>query len=149
MNHASPKLRYFAERLMAHAAQGNPSKVIEFPTARPVISKLRPHLATLMGTGGFDMLISRALALAGTEVAWLLEIGVKKSDDILEGFDELEGRVDPAEITRGSVVLIASLLGLLVAFIGETLTLRLVRDIWPELPNSDNFTQGDKNEETN
>lgn len=95
-----------------------------------------------MGTGGFDALIVRALALAGTEADWLLKIRVK-ADGSLEGLGDLQGCLDPAEITRGSVVLVASLLGLLVTFIGEILTLRLVRDIWPELPNSDNFTQGD------
>jgi hypothetical protein len=148
MNHAPPKIRHFAERLMAHAVQGNRSKKIEFPTALPVVSKMRPHLATLMGTGGFDTLVARALARAGTEVPWLLEIRVK-TDGSLDGFDDLEGRVDPAEITRGSVVLVASMLGLLVAFIGEILTLRLMRDIWPKFPDSDHFTQGDKNEKTN
>lgn len=142
LSHATPKIRFFAERLLTHAAQENSSATHEFPTAIPVISKLRPHLATLMGTGGFDALIVRALALAGTEADWLLKIRVK-ADGSLEGLGDLQGCLDPAEITRGSVVLVASLLGLLVTFIGEILTLRLVRDIWPELPNSDNFTQGD------
>jgi len=72
-----------------------------------------------------------------------------KTDGSLEGFDELAGRVDPGEITRGSVVLIATLLGLLVAFIGEILTLRLLREIWPKFPNGEYFTLGDKNEKTN
>ena len=45
------------------------------------------------------------------------------------------------------MVLVAQLLGLLVAFIGETLTLRLVREVWPKLPLNDlDFGRGDKNE---
>lgn len=99
MNHATPKLRCFAGRLMAHAAQGNRSKKIEFPTALPVVSKLRPHLATLMRTGGFDTLIARAIALAGNEAEWLLEIRVK-TDGSLEGFEDLLVRVKLGEITR-------------------------------------------------
>jgi hypothetical protein len=31
------------------------------------------------------------------------------------------------------VVMLAQLLGLLVAFIGENLTLHLVRDVWPKV----------------
>ena len=45
------------------------------------------------------------------------------------------------------IVLLAQLLGLLVAFIGETLTLHLVRDIWPKTTLNDmGFDNGDKNE---
>jgi hypothetical protein len=40
--------------------------------------------------------------------------------------------------------MVAQLLGLLVAFIGDNLTLRLVRDVWPTLSLEDlNFAQGD------
>jgi hypothetical protein len=39
------------------------------------------------------------------------------------------------------------LLGLLVAFIGEDLTLRLVREVWPKLSlNNLDFGKGYKNE---
>jgi hypothetical protein len=53
--------------------------------------------------------------------------------------------VNPAEIFDGRVVLLAQLLGLLVAFIGERLTLSLVREIWPRIPLNDlDFGNGDK-----
>jgi hypothetical protein len=55
----------------------------------------------------------------------------------LEGLDELAAQVDPKEIAEGSIVLVAQLLGLLVAFIGENLTVRLVREVWPKLSLSD------------
>ena len=41
------------------------------------------------------------------------------------------------ELSRGSVELVAQLVGLLVAFIGEKLTLQLLLDIWPKLPRRD------------
>jgi hypothetical protein len=56
-----------------------------------------------------------------------------KADGSLEHSGELEVQAEPEELAKGSVVLVAQLLGLLVAFIGETLTLRLMRDIWPKL----------------
>jgi hypothetical protein len=44
------------------------------------------------------------------------------------------------------VVLVAQLLGLLVTFIGEDLTLGLVREIWPKLSlDKSGFGKGSKN----
>ena len=100
-----------------------------------VIEKLRPDLMTLMGSMGFRALLSRALAQATPEVAWLSAVHVK-SDGSLEGLSqgELDVHVDPETIARGRVVLLAQLLGSLATFIGDTLTLQLVRRIWPDFP---------------
>jgi hypothetical protein len=40
-------------------------------------------------------------------------------------------KLNKAEIANGEAVLIAQLLDLLVTFIGEALTLRLLQDAWP------------------
>ena len=40
-------------------------------------------------------------------------------------------------VNPGIVVVVAELLGLLVAFIGEKLTLQIVSDVWPKLPLTD------------
>jgi hypothetical protein len=50
-----------------------------------------------------------------------------KRDGCLHEFDDFESRVDPQEITDAVGILVAQLLGLLVAFVGEKLTLRIVR----------------------
>ena len=45
---------------------------------------------------------------------------------------------------RGAVVLVAHLLSLLVAFIGEALTLQLLVEIWPPLlAHTSSFSTGD------
>ena len=132
MSQATPQVRDLAERLIAYEAAGNKSSGKTTPAAVPVCEKLRPHLATLMGQTGFRALLARALARAEREVPSLRAVQVK-ADGSLEGSDELEGQVDPEEIFEGGVVLLAQMLGLLVAFIGEKLTLRLVREIWPKL----------------
>jgi hypothetical protein len=132
MNRATPKMQDLAERLVAYEASENSSSGTKTPTAFLVGAKLRPHLAALMGNVGFRALLSRSLALANAEVPWLRAVHVK-ADGSIEGLDELEAQVDPDEILEGGVVLLAQLLGLLVAFIGEDLTLRLVREIWPKL----------------
>jgi hypothetical protein len=136
MSRATPKIRDFAERLIIYETRGNKSFETKTTAVFHVGEKLRPHLATLMGNLGFRALLSRALALANAEVPWLCAVRVK-ADGSLEGLDEVEAHVDPEEVFEGRVVLLAQLLGLLVAFIGENLTLRLVREVWPKLSFND------------
>jgi hypothetical protein len=128
-------MRGLAERLINYETRGNKSSETKIPAACLVSQKLQPHLATLMGNLGFRALLSRALALASVEAPWLRAIHVK-ADGSFEGLDEVDGKVDPDEIFEGCVVLLAQLLGLLVAFIGEDLTLRLVGEVWPKLPRN-------------
>ena len=125
-------MRDFAERLIAYETTKNKSSETKPSAAFLVDEKLRPHLATLMGNVGFRALLSRALALSNAEVPWLRAVHVN-TDGSFQGLDELGAQVGPDEIFEGRVVLLAQLLGLLVTFIGELLTLRLVRDVWPKL----------------
>jgi hypothetical protein len=125
-------MRDFADRLIAHEARGNKSSGQKTPAACLVIDRLRPQLTTLMGNMGFRALLSRTLALANSDFPWLRAVHVK-AEGSLEGLDELDGKVDPDEIFEGCAVLLAQLLELLAAFIGENLTLRLVREVWPNL----------------
>jgi len=129
-------MRVFAERLIAYETRGNESSGTKNPAAFPVCDKLRPHLATLMGNTGVRTLLSRALAQAEREVPSLRALRVK-ADGSLEHSGELEVQADPQELAKGSVVLVAQLLGLLVAFIGEKLALRIVCDAWPKLALND------------
>ena len=139
-------MRDFAERLIAYETKGNKSSKTRTPAACLVVEKLRPHLAALMGNAGFRALLSRALVLANTDVPWLRAVHVK-ADGSLEGLGELATQVDPDEIFEGCVVLLAQLLGLLVAFIGENFRLRLVREVWPEVPLKNlDFGNGGKND---
>ena len=133
MNRVTPKMRVLAERIIAYDSKRFKSFRRKQSTAFPVIHKLGPHLATLMGNGGYRALLLRALALASEEVAWLRTVRVAE-DGTLVGLDEPAAPAVPEEILEGWVVLVAQLFGLLIAFIGESLMLRLVREIWPRLP---------------
>lgn len=84
-----------------------------------------------MGVAGFRSLLSRALSLASDEVRWLKAVHVNAYGS-LEGLDE--GQLSDAEIAEGEAVLVAQLIGLLVTFIGATLTLQLLQQAWPETP---------------
>lgn len=136
MSRASPQMRRFAKRLIVCEANENKSAQTQPSNAFHFCEKLRPQLATLMGSVGFRAFLSRSLALASTEVYWLRTLQVNP-DGTLEGLDELLAQLDPGKIFEGRVVLLAQLLGSSVAFIGEDLTLRLVHEAWPKAPLND------------
>ena len=136
MNKATPTLRDFAGRLMELEAKAIPSSEAQLPVAFLVCEKLRSHMTTLMGKTGFRALLTRSLVLGAAEVPWLATITVG-ADGAWRGLEESDGVDDPARAAEGGVVLLARLLGLLTAFIGGDLTLRLIREIWPELTLDD------------
>ena len=142
-------MRNFAKRLIDLETLSNTSSVMQTAAAFPVTDKLRPHLATLMGEGGVRALLSRALVLATTEVSWLRAVQVNAEGD-LEGFEALGWQLDQSEFVLGRAVLLAQLLGLLVAFIGPSLTSRLLGEIWPQIPfNERDLGMEVKSEEAN
>lgn len=145
MSRATPKMRDLAARIIADEAKGKKSSGAR--AAPPFFpgEKLRPNLATLVGNVGFRSLLSRALALAGEEVPWLRAVHVK-ADGLLEGLEELAAKMDPKQFAEGTLVLLAQLLGLLVAFIGEILTVQLLLEVWPKasLHNFEFFEEEDE-----
>jgi hypothetical protein len=139
MSRASPQMQDVAARLIALEAKGLKPSNASQPAVFHVCEKLRPHLATLMGSGGFRAVLGRALAVTSAEVPWLVAVQVN-ADGALEGWE----KVAPKELTQSGVLLVAQLLGLLIAFIGDNLTLHLVREVWPKVSLEDlKFTQGD------
>ena len=126
-----PVSRHLALRLLAYeAAAGKNSEPTESAAFR-VCEKLRQPLCSLAGVAGFRSLLSRALALARAEAPSLstLQVG---ADGSLKGLDELGPQKDKDMSKEGGAILIAQLLGLLLTFIGEGITIRLVQDVWPE-----------------
>jgi hypothetical protein len=132
MDRTLPKLTEFARRLLAHqGASREPASTRALKLFR-VFEKLRAPLVQLTGLGGFRSLLSRALALAGGDVHWLRSLHVR-ADGSLEGLAEIEGKLSAEEIALGEVALAVRFIGLLVVFIGPTLTLQLLQDIWPKM----------------
>ncbi|RPJ39958.1 MAG: hypothetical protein EHM27_08715 [Deltaproteobacteria bacterium] len=134
MNVATPWMRTVARWLIAReAAAGYPPEA-KAQAAFRVCEKLRHYLSTFAGVAGFRSLLSRALILAKAEVSWLSAVEVK-ADGSLAELGSLATQHDRDEAEKGGVVLLAQLLGLLVTFIGVALTLRLVQDVWPDVPS--------------
>jgi hypothetical protein len=134
-------MRSIAQLLIKYEIAAKDSPETKGAATIRATERLRPHLATLMGNGGFRALLARALALAGAEVAWLRAVHVK-ADGTLEGLEALHAQLKPADFLEGRVVLLAQLLGLLVAFIGPRLTSRLMGEVWPQL-SAENVDFGD------
>jgi len=126
-----PESRHLAQRLLAYeAVAGENSEPAESAAFR-VCAKLRRPLITLAGVDGFRSLRSRALTLARAEAPSLSAVQIA-ADGSLKGLDELAPQTAKEQARDGGAVLIAQLIGLLLTFIGEGLTLQLVQDVWPE-----------------
>jgi hypothetical protein len=126
-----PESRHLTQRLLTYeAVAGEKSESAESAAFR-VCAKLRRPLITLAGVAGFRSLLSRALTLAREEAPSLSAVQVAP-DGSLKGLDELASQTDKEQVRDGGAILIAQLIGLLLTFIGDGLTLRLVQDVWPE-----------------
>ena len=126
-----PESRHLAQRLLDYeAVAGKNSEPTESAVFR-VCAKLRRPLITLAGVAGFRSLLSRALTLARAEAPSLSVVQVA-ADGSLKGLDELEPQIGKEQARDEGAILIAQLLGLLLTFVGEGLTLRMVQDVWPE-----------------
>lgn len=131
-------MRALAKRLMAFEARKNPAGDSGAAAdAFAVCQKMRPSLTNLMGNSGFRPLLLRALAIAAAEAPTLRAVQVR-ADGSLEGPGAREEPVAPAvDAAEAGTVLIAHVLGLLAAFIGGHLIVRMVREVWPQLSLND------------
>ncbi|HYP01630.1 MAG TPA: hypothetical protein VER76_15675 [Pyrinomonadaceae bacterium] len=129
MSTASPQNQELARRLIVFEAARANSSDAPVDTAVRVIGELRLRLIRLAGVDGFRSLLSRALTLAKAEDPSLNVVSVR-ADGSLEGFEGIEA--SEAAAGQAGAGLVAQLLELLTTFIGEALTLRLIRDSWPD-----------------
>jgi hypothetical protein len=127
-----PETRDLARRLLADEAAADKTSLTTESAVLRVYDKLRSSLCALAGIAGFRSLAARALTLAKAEAPSLREMQVA-SDGSLQRLGELESQSQGHEEDEGGVILLAEILALLITFIGETLTLRLVNDTWPDI----------------
>jgi hypothetical protein len=101
-----------------------------------ICGQIGTALVKLTGAAGFRSLLSRALVLAQADVPWLLHMTVLP-DGRLSRRDHDLGKESEAEQIRGEMSLVSHLIGLLYIFIGESLTLQLVKQACPTVCISD------------
>ena len=131
MSRASPWIADLARSVISlEARRAAPSAPRANPAER-AWDGMRAPLANLMGVAGFVSLSSRALAMARADEPSLAAIGVR-ADGSLEGFEEFDRDRDAGAARLAGEILVARLVELLATFIGESLTVRLLNDIWPD-----------------
>lgn len=96
--------------------------------------RLHEHTCKLIGRAGFQALVARAAHLTSAEAGWIESITFRAEPVLtLEGLSERIESEGAGPVFDGLALLLANLIGLLCTFIGESLTLLLVRRIWPEV----------------
>ena len=124
---APPSMKDLAQRLLAEEAVARTGGDAHVHEAVRVCEKLRISLTRFAGPDGFTSLLRRAMALARTQVPTLKDIQVKP-DGSLEDLATL------SDANEAAVAILAHLLDLLVTFIGQPLTMRLLKEAWPDTP---------------
>ncbi len=123
MDISKPAIQALARRLIALESGCDPPSVSGRCEAVRVCEKLRVPLAKFLGLEGYRSLMARALAMAKSECPALNPVQVRPDGSL----DEIDNHDAEA-----AVVVLIHLLGLLVTFVGEGMTLRLVLDRWPD-----------------
>jgi hypothetical protein len=133
------EMRDLAHRLLTYEAVVDETPEPVGSAAIRVYEKMRQSLCALAGVAGFQSLAFRALTQAKSEAPGLWSVQIA-ADGSLQGLGEFDPQPDAFEpqlgsgqdqVSEGGVVLIAHLLGLLLMFLGEALTINLLRNAWP------------------
>jgi hypothetical protein len=120
--------RDLARSLVAHEADTGATSPHTEPATVRVYDRLRRQFSGPVGVDAFQVLASRALALAKSESRRLSTVQITANGG-LRGLGKLESQTDTDEDTEVGIILIAQLLGLFVSFLGEATTLRLIEDL--------------------
>jgi hypothetical protein len=129
----SAALRQLAVRVLAQQA-GRPADVEALvAAARRAYGDLVRVAAPLIGQVGVDALTGRALNLAQREYPWLVPTAQPHhwEGHFAEVLFCLE-RQNPAVATDAAAAVLATFTGLLMTFIGEPLTVQVLRKAWPD-----------------
>jgi len=126
-------LRQLALKVLAqHAGSGTGAEALA-AAARRAYDDLARVSAPLIGQVGVEALTGRALHLAQREYPWLVQ--TREPEQAERPFTQaiacLE-RQDPAVAIEAAGAVFATFTGLLITFIGEPLTARLLRQAWPD-----------------
>lgn len=131
-SNSNPEMQDIARHLLAYESAERTPSARDISAVVRVSEKLRRPLCMLAGVTGFRSLLSRALTLAKRENLGINAVSVKPDGSL----DGLNGLRDD-DLLDGGAALIAQMLALLVAFVGESLTLSIVHEVWPELSVDD------------
>jgi hypothetical protein len=126
-------LRQLALKVLAQHAGSTAGAEALAAAARRAYDDLARVSAPLIGQVGVEALAGRALHLAQREYPWLVQ--TREPEQAERPFTQVIAcleRQDPAVAIEAAGAVFATFTGLLVTFIGEPLTARLLRQAWPD-----------------
>ncbi|MDQ3549421.1 MAG: hypothetical protein M3439_11460 [Chloroflexota bacterium] len=147
----SPAMKDVAQRLLAHETDGRSDIDALAVAIERIHLLLRDRLGGLIGQAGFAALFSRALHLARRENPILIGISLDtQSRSGLQGTREfaMANAGDPGTAALALAKILEHVIWLLITFIGEELSMRLIADIWPELAHLEMASAGGDGEMT-
>jgi hypothetical protein len=126
-------LRQVALKALAQRAGSAASAEGPAAAAQRAYDDLAQVSTPVIGQVGVDALTGRTLYLAQRKYPWLIH--TREPDEWKGPFAQIVfclERQDPAVATEAAGAVLTTLTGLLVTFIGEPLTTRLLRKAWPD-----------------
>jgi hypothetical protein len=133
MKKPSPEDVEAAKRLLAFEGGTSGSAEECAVAVSRIYEKLRLQFAPLVGSAGFQALMSRSAKLTRNEFPCLAESATVESSTQLR--DCLRTQ-EPGAIAATAAALLGAFLGLLKTFIGERLTTEVLRGAWPAIGES-------------
>ena len=130
MSRPSPAQVERAKRLLAAEGDSGVNAQECAAAAWRVYEKLNARLAPLLGSAGVHVLFARSAKLAPAEFASLAELAGP------EGWTKLGAclqRLEPAVATEVAATLFGTFIDLIITFIGERLTVVVLRSAWPTI----------------
>ena len=129
----NPALQQLALKVLAQRAGSAAGASALAAAAQRAYDNLAQVAAPLIGQVGVDALTGRTLYLAQRKYPWLVH--TREPEQWKGPFAQIVfclERQDPAVATEAAGAVLTILTGLLVTFIGEPLTTRLLRKAWPD-----------------
>jgi hypothetical protein len=133
MNPVTPAQLNLARWLLERDAVGRTQPADAGQAAERVWEKLSQRLERIFTIAGCDSLASRAIYLAQREFPFL---AAARREPGLRGLPGALGEKAPAETDAraAAAAVLGNVVALLVTFIGEQLAIRVIREVWPDAP---------------
>jgi hypothetical protein len=129
-------------RMLAREAGTDAHAAAVAVAARRLCERFAQQVIPLIGDTGVAAILARSLHLVHRNTPGLAPRGPSERDGPLGMLQQLLEHQEPTVAADAAVTMLATVGELLVSFIGESLTTRLLREAWP-----DDFA-GDTTEET-
>jgi hypothetical protein len=144
MNAPPPLIRGVSLAIIEAELAGREDTDAVADAAEKAFTKLRDSLSPLVGEAGFGAVMERALHVTAQEHG--MAVSVHPATRVIARTDLVAAapRDGAPRLKRWAVAVLAHVLALFCSFIGENLTLRLVRRVWRDLPRGPTASQGEE-----